>query len=168
MKERPTTAERTALTLGGDLPTGRIGYGAMRLTGPALWGPYPDRAAGIAVLREAVDAGVGLIDTADVYGPHSNELLIREALHPYPEDLVIATKGGFVRGGRDLSTISAIGNPQYLRSPPTLSARRLGRRPDRPLLPAQRLRAGRVLRGPGRHPRGARQRARSGTSASPT
>lgn len=126
MKERPTTAERTALTLGGDLPTGRIGYGAMRLTGPGLWGPYPDRAAGIAVLREAVDAGVGLIDTADVYGPHSNELLIREALHPYPEDLVIATKGGFVRGGRDLSTISAIGNPQYLRQSAHLSARRLG------------------------------------------
>ena len=63
---------RTTLTLGGDLTTGRIGYGARRLTGPGLWGPYPDRQAGIALLREAVDAGVTLIDTADVYGPHTN------------------------------------------------------------------------------------------------
>jgi aryl-alcohol dehydrogenase-like predicted oxidoreductase len=98
-------AERTAITLGGDLRIGRVGYGAMRLTGTQLWGEYPDRDGGIALLRQAVEAGVNLIDTADVYGPHTNELLIREALHPYPEDLVIATKGGFVRGGLDFSTI---------------------------------------------------------------
>jgi pyridoxine 4-dehydrogenase len=118
--------ERAMLTIGGDLRTGRIGYGAMRLTGPDVWGEYPDRAAGIALLRQAVEAGVTLIDTADVYGPHTNELLIRDALYPYPEHLVIATKGGFVRGGREFSTVDAIGNPQYLRQCVYLSARRLG------------------------------------------
>jgi pyridoxine 4-dehydrogenase len=119
-------AEQTMITLGGELRVGRIGYGAMRLTGPDLWGEYPDRDGGIALLRKAVEAGVTLIDTADVYGPHSNELLIRDALYPYPESLVIATKGGFVRGGRELSTIDAIGNPNYLRQCVYLSARRLG------------------------------------------
>jgi pyridoxine 4-dehydrogenase len=114
------------ITLGGDLKVGRIGYGAMRLTGPDLWGEYPDHDGGIALLRQAADAGVTLIDTADVYGPHSNEQLIRDALHPYPEDLVIATKGGFVRGGREFSTVDAIGNPNYLRQCVYLSARRLG------------------------------------------
>jgi aryl-alcohol dehydrogenase-like predicted oxidoreductase len=120
---------RTAIRLGGDLEVGRIGYGAMRLTGPNLWGDYPDREAGIALLRQAVEAGVSLIDTADVYGPHTNELLIREALHPYPEYLVIATKGGFVRGGPvgDRPTlIDAVGNANYLRQCAYLSARRLG------------------------------------------
>lgn len=105
---------------------GRVGYGAMRLTGADLLGDYPDRDGGIALLRGAVDAGVTLIDTADVYGPHSNETLIREALHPYPEGLVIATKGGMVRGGRELSTFDAVGNPNYLRQCAYLSARRLG------------------------------------------
>jgi len=114
------------ITIGGDLRAGRIGYGAMRLTGPDLWGDYPDRDAGIALLRQAVEEGVTLIDTADVYGPHSNELLIRDALHPYPEHLVIATKGGFVRGGRDMSTVAAIGNPNYLRQCAHMSVRRLG------------------------------------------
>jgi aryl-alcohol dehydrogenase-like predicted oxidoreductase len=78
------------------------------------------------LLRAAVEAGVSLIDTADLYGPHSSETLIREALHPYPEGLVIATKGGLVRGGRDLSTIDAVGNPNYLRQSAYMSARRLG------------------------------------------
>jgi pyridoxine 4-dehydrogenase len=114
------------ITLGGDLRVGRIGYGAMRLTGPDLWGEYPDRDGGIALLRQAVEAGVTLIDTADAYGPHSNELLIRDALYPYPESLVIATKGGFVRGGRELSTLDAIGNRNYLRQCVYLSAKRLG------------------------------------------
>src|ERR1700761_8996395 len=117
---------RTMITLGGDLTVGRIGYGAMRLTGPDLWGEYPDRDGGIALLRQAGGAGVTLIDTADLSGPHSNELLIRDALHPYPADLVIATKGGFVRGGREFSTVDAIGNPNYLRQCAYLSARRLG------------------------------------------
>ncbi len=97
-------ARTTTITLGGDLQVGRIGYGAMRRTGPNQWGEYPDRDGGIALLRQAVEAGVTLIDTADAYGPHTNELLIREALHPYPEYLVIATKGGFVRGGLGYST----------------------------------------------------------------
>lgn len=117
---------RTTITIGGDLRVGRVGYGAMRLTGPDLFGDCPDRDAAIALLREAVQAGVTLIDTADVYGPHSSELLIREALHPYPEDLLIATKGGMVRGGRDLSTLDAVGNPSYLRQCAYMSARRLG------------------------------------------
>ncbi|MFJ1761222.1 aldo/keto reductase [Amycolatopsis sp. NPDC088138] len=104
----------------------RIGYGAMRLTGPGHWGDYPDREAGIKLLRQVVDAGVTLIDTADVYGPHTNELLIREALHPYPEHLLIATKGGFVRSGPEISTIAALGHRQYLRQSAKLSARRLG------------------------------------------
>src|ERR1700676_1047492 len=78
---------RDLITLGGDLQVVRIGYGAMRLTGPNLWGEYPDHDGGIALLRQAVEAGVTLIDTADMYGPHSNELLIREALYPYPGHL---------------------------------------------------------------------------------
>lgn len=107
-------------------PGPRVGLGAMRLTGPRLWGEYPDRDAAIRFLRDAVEAGVRMIDTADVYGPHTNETLIREALHPYRKDLLIATKGGFVRGGPDFSTIAAIGNPNYLRQAAVLSARRLG------------------------------------------
>jgi pyridoxine 4-dehydrogenase len=119
-------ARPITITLGGDLQVGRIGYGAMRLAGPDLWGDYADRDSGLALLRHAVEAGVSLIDTADMYGPHSNELLIRDALHPYSEQLVIATKGGLVRGGRELSTIEAIGNANYLRQCAYMSARRLG------------------------------------------
>ncbi|MFI6346700.1 aldo/keto reductase [Streptomyces sp. NPDC050560] len=112
--------------LGGKVLAGRVGFGAMRLTGPGLWGTYEDRAGGIALLRQAVEEGAALVDTADVYGPHSNELLIREALHPYPEHVVVATKGGLVRGGRPLETIGAVGNPAYLRQSARMSARRLG------------------------------------------
>jgi aryl-alcohol dehydrogenase-like predicted oxidoreductase len=122
-------ARATTITLGGDLRVGRIGYGAMRLTGPNLWGEYADRDGGIALLRQAVEAGVTLIDTADVYGPHTNELLIRDAVHPYPGHLVIATKGGFVRGGpvgARPTLIDAVGNANYLRQCAYLSARRLG------------------------------------------
>jgi pyridoxine 4-dehydrogenase len=114
------------IELGDDLRVGRIGYGAMKLTGKQVWGPYPDHDAAIRVLRGVVDAGITLIDTADVYGPHSNELLIHEALHPYPDDLVIATKGGFVRGGYDYSTLDAVGNVNYLRQSANMSAQRLG------------------------------------------
>jgi pyridoxine 4-dehydrogenase len=85
--------------LGGDLSVGPIGYGAMQLTGPKVWGDYPDHDGGVALMRAVVAEGVTFIDTADVYGPHSNEELIREALYPYPDEPVIATKGGFVRGG---------------------------------------------------------------------
>ncbi|MGI5159880.1 aldo/keto reductase [Microbispora sp. CA-102843] len=114
------------VTIGGDLTVRRIGYGAMRLTGPRVWGDYPNRSRAMGVLRAAVERGVNLIDTADVYGPHSNEELIREALHPYPDDLVIATKGGFVRGGPDYSDLGAVGNRNYLRQAAHMSLRRLG------------------------------------------
>lgn len=117
---------RGQVTIGGDLTVGNIGYGAMQLTGPKVWGEYPDRDQGIALLRQVADEGVTYIDTADVYGPHSNEELIREALHPYPEDLVIATKGGFVRGGPEYSDMSAVGNKEYLRQAAYMSLRRLG------------------------------------------
>jgi pyridoxine 4-dehydrogenase len=114
------------VTIGGDRTVGRIGFGAMQLTGPRVWGEYPDRARGVDLLREVVEAGVTFIDTADVYGPHSNEELIREALRPYPDDLVIATKGGFVRGGPEYRDMSAVGNKQYLRQAAYMSIRRLG------------------------------------------
>ena len=87
------------LTIGADLVVNRLGYGAMQLTGAGVWGEYPDRDAAVALLRHVVDAGVTFIDTADAYGPHTNETLIHDALSPYPADLVIATKGGFIRGG---------------------------------------------------------------------
>jgi hypothetical protein len=85
--------------IGGNLTVGSIGYGAIQLTGPKVWGEHPDQDNGVALLRGAVAEGVAFIDTADVYGPHSNEQLIREALHAYPEHVVVATKGGFVPGG---------------------------------------------------------------------
>ena len=121
-----TTTNAGQITIGGELSVHRIGYGAMKLTGDQVWGPYPDHDHAIRVLRGVVEAGINLIDTADVYGPHENELLIKDALHPYPEGLIIATKGGFVRGGFDYSTLDAVGNPNYLRQSARLSARRLG------------------------------------------
>ncbi|GAC1429557.1 MAG: aldo/keto reductase [Thermoanaerobaculia bacterium] len=86
-----------SFSIGGDLSVNRLGFGAMRITGAGVFGPPRDRNEAIAVLRRAVDLGVNLIDTAESYGPHVSEELIAEALHPYPEDLVIATKGGFDR-----------------------------------------------------------------------
>ncbi|HEY6395913.1 MAG TPA: aldo/keto reductase [Solirubrobacteraceae bacterium] len=86
-------------TIGGDLQVQRLGFGAMRITGQGIWGEPPDTAEGRRLLRRVVDAGVNLIDTADSYGPAVSENLIAEALHPYTEDLVIATKGGFTRPG---------------------------------------------------------------------
>src|SRR3984885_1085408 len=119
-------APSPTVTIGDDLTVGAIGYGAMQLTGPKVWGEYPDHDKAIGLLREVVTQGMTYIDTADVYGPHSNEELIREALHPYPEDLVIATKGGFVRGGPEYSDMSAVGNKYYLRQAALMSMRRLG------------------------------------------
>jgi hypothetical protein len=115
-----------AVTIGSDLVVNRLGYGAMRLTGAGMWGDFPDRDAGIALLRHVVDSGVTFIDTADAYGPHTNEALIHDALHPYPDDLVIATKGGFIRGGPDYADFGAVTNREYLRQCAYLSARRLG------------------------------------------
>jgi pyridoxine 4-dehydrogenase len=86
-------------SIGGDLTVNRLGFGAMRITGPGIWGWPPDRENAKKVLRRAIELGVNFIDTADAYGPETSELLIAEALHPYPNDLVIATKGGLTRPG---------------------------------------------------------------------
>lgn len=88
-----------SITIGGDLTVRRMGYGAMRLTGPGIWGWPQDRENAIRVLRRAIELGVTFIDTADAYGPDTNEELIAQALHPYPQELAIATKGGNVRPG---------------------------------------------------------------------
>ncbi len=124
--DEPEVRSVGRVAIGGDLSVGPIGYGAMRLTGPKVWGEYPDHDGGVALLREVVAHGVTFIDTADAYGPHFNELLIREALHPYPDDFVVATKGGLVRGGPELSDMSAVGNPMYLRQAAQMSRHRLG------------------------------------------
>jgi aryl-alcohol dehydrogenase-like predicted oxidoreductase len=110
--------------LGGDLPVHRLGFGAMRITGKGIWGPPDDRDEAIAVLRRAVELGINLIDTAESYGPHVSEELIREALHPYPEGLVIATKGGLDRPGPDEWVPD--GRPERLREELEGSLRRLG------------------------------------------
>jgi pyridoxine 4-dehydrogenase len=94
-----SAAAAGTFTLGGDLTVHRMGYGAMRITGPGIWGPPADNAAALAVLRRAIELGVNLFDTADSYGPGTSESLIAEALYPYPRDLVIATKGGWERPG---------------------------------------------------------------------
>lgn len=122
----PRTGRAARPLLEGLPPLRPIGFGAMRLTGPQVWGPYPDEAGGVALLRALLDEGVNYIDTADVYGPHTNEELIRRALHPYPAELVIASKGGFVRGGFDYASLGSVGNPKYLRQALTGSLRRLG------------------------------------------
>jgi len=102
----------------------RLGFGAMRLTGKGIWGEPEDRAECVRVLRRAVELGVDLIDTADSYGPYVSEEIIREALHPYPEELLIATKAGLVRHGPDEWV--AVGRPEYLRQEVEMSLRRLG------------------------------------------
>ena len=99
--------------LGGELSVCRLGFGAMRLTGEGVWGPPKDRPAALAVLRRAVELDLNFIDTADSYGPNVSEELIAEALHPYPADLVIATKGGWNRPGPNQWTHDA--TPAYLR-----------------------------------------------------
>ena len=94
-----TASAAGELTLGGDMTVRRLGYGAMRITGEGIWGEPEDRDGAIAVLRKVVELEVNFIDTADSYGPNVSEELIAEALHPYPDDLVIATKGGLTRPG---------------------------------------------------------------------
>jgi pyridoxine 4-dehydrogenase len=106
------------------LPVVRLGFGAMRLTGVGIWGPPEDHDEAIRVLRRAVELGITLIDTADSYGPEVSEELIHEALYPYPNDLVIATKAGQVRTGPD--EWYAVGRPEYLRQEAEMSLRRLG------------------------------------------
>lgn len=96
---KTTAAASGTFRLGGDLPVHRLGFGAMRITGKGVWGPPEDRDECIRVLRRAIELDTTLIDTAESYGPHVSEDLIAEALHPYPSNLVIATKGGFDRPG---------------------------------------------------------------------
>ncbi|MCW2886531.1 MAG: aldo/keto reductase [Streptosporangiaceae bacterium] len=122
LNARPA-AESGVFSIGGDLPVNRLGFGAMRITGPGVWGEPTDRDEAIRVLRRAAELGVTLIDTADSYGPHVSEELIAEALHPYPEDLVIATKGGLTRQGPDLW--APVGRPEYLHQQVEMSLRRL-------------------------------------------
>lgn len=112
------------LALGGELPVRRLGYGSMRLTGSGVWGFPADREGAKAVLRRALELGVEFIDTADAYGPESSELVIAEALRPYPDGLVIATKGGSTRQGP--SRWSPDGRPEHLRAACEASLRRLG------------------------------------------
>jgi pyridoxine 4-dehydrogenase len=110
-------------TIGGDLKVYRLGFGTMRITGEGIWGPPANIPEAIATLRRALELGINLIDTADSYGPEVSELLIAEALYPYPKDLVIATKGGFVRPGPFQWVPD--GRPQHLREALEGSLRRL-------------------------------------------
>jgi aryl-alcohol dehydrogenase-like predicted oxidoreductase len=120
---KPGAAASGTFGLGGDLAVHRLGYGAMRITGPGIWGEPRDPKEAIRVLRRAVDLGVNFIDTADSYGPEVSERLIAEALHPYPKGLVIATKGGLTRSGP--GEWAPVGRPEYLRQCVEMSLRRL-------------------------------------------
>jgi pyridoxine 4-dehydrogenase len=119
----PSLATNSVWKLGGDLPVNRLGFGAMRLTGEGIWGWPPDRNNALKVLRRAVELGVNLIDTADAYGPEVSELLIAEALHPYPRGLIIATKGGNTRPGPGQWVPD--GRPEYLKGCVDKSLKRL-------------------------------------------
>jgi pyridoxine 4-dehydrogenase len=110
--------------IGGDLPVVRLGYGAMQIPGPGVWGEPRDHDEVIRVLRRALELGVTFIDTADSYGPEVSERLIHEALHPYPDDLVIATKAGFMRPGPGRWEMN--GKPEYLKAQAEKSLRLLG------------------------------------------
>jgi aryl-alcohol dehydrogenase-like predicted oxidoreductase len=135
MTAHPAKAVPGTFLLGGERSVNRLGYGAMHLTGYGMWGPPADERNAIQVLRHAVyELGINFIDTADSYGPGDNEEIIRKALHPYPEDLVICTKGGMLRSGKldwihdapGAPYIQPLGDPRYLRQQVELSLRRLG------------------------------------------
>jgi pyridoxine 4-dehydrogenase len=123
MSEQPTAAAAGTIGIGGDLTVNRMGFGAMRITGRGIWGQPRSREQAQATLRRAVELGVNFIDTADSYGPDVSETLIAEALHPYPDDLVIATKGGLLRPGR--GRWDPDGRPEHLRDACEGSLRRL-------------------------------------------
>jgi pyridoxine 4-dehydrogenase len=114
MSDTPTAAAAGTIPIGDDLSVNRLGFGAMRITGPGIWGPPADHDEAVQVLRRAVELGVDFIDTADSYGPDVSEELIAEALFPYPEGLVIATKGGFLRPGP--GNWKPDGRPEHLRA----------------------------------------------------
>src|SRR5437764_7614652 len=118
-----TSKSEETFLLGGDLLVNRLGFGAMRLTGEGIWGWPPDRENALKVLRRAIELGVNLIDTADAYGPETDELLIAEALYPYPKGLVIATKGGQIRPGPTQWVPK--GDPEYLKQCVDKSLKRL-------------------------------------------
>jgi len=120
---RATAHSSGTIGIGGDVTVHRMGFGAMRITGPGIWGDPPDRDVAKAVLRRVVELGVNLIDTADSYGPAVSEELIAEALHPYPDDLVIATKGGLERSGPGEWPVN--GRPEHLKQVCDDSLRRL-------------------------------------------
>jgi pyridoxine 4-dehydrogenase len=129
-KNKPETQQRQELAskagelmIGNHLPVTRLGFGAMRITGKGIWGEPADRAGAVQVLRRAVELGINFIDTADSYGPSVSEEIIAEALHPYPANLVIATKGGFERPGPNRWVEN--GRPEHLRSACEGSLRRL-------------------------------------------
>jgi aryl-alcohol dehydrogenase-like predicted oxidoreductase len=117
-------ATNPTFTLGGDLTVNRLGFGAMRITGEGIWGWPPDRQNALKILRRAIELGVNLIDTADAYGPETSELLIAQALHPYPNGLVIATKGGLTRPGPGEWVPN--GRPEHLKQAVEGSLKRLG------------------------------------------
>jgi pyridoxine 4-dehydrogenase len=123
MTSQVTAAAAGTIDLGGDLTINRMGYGAMRITGPGIWGEPPDREQAKAALRRALELEVNFIDTADSYGPEVSEILIAETLYPYPDDLVIATKGGLVRPGP--GRWDPDGRPEHLREACEGSLRRL-------------------------------------------
>ncbi|RXZ81630.1 oxidoreductase [Paenibacillaceae bacterium] len=119
-----TASSSGSFAIGGDLTVNRLGYGAMRLTGPGVWGDPEDPEEAVRVLRRAIELGVNFIDTADSYGPFVADFLIRKALHPYPNDLVIATKAGLTRSGPN--DWRPVGRPEYLRQQLELSLRHFG------------------------------------------
>ena len=122
-EEKVSASSAGEVSFGGELSVHRLGFGAMRITGEGIWGPPRDSAGALAVLRRAVELGVNFIDTADSYGPHVSEELIAKALAPYPEGLVIATKGGWNRPGPDQWTHDA--SPDHLRKAVEGSLKRL-------------------------------------------
>jgi pyridoxine 4-dehydrogenase len=119
-----TAAPSGTFQIGGDLPVVRLGYGTMQLTGDGVWGPPKDHDEAVRVLRRSVELGVTFFDTADSYGPVVAEQLLKEALHPYADDVVIATKAGLTRQGPGVWT--PVGVPAYLRQQAELSLRNLG------------------------------------------
>ncbi len=123
MNAQPGAKAAGTIGIGGDLTVSRLGFGAMRITGPGIWGEPPDRERAQAALRQAVALGVNFIDTADSYGPEVSENLIADTLHPYPDDLVVASKGGLVRPGP--GRWEPDGRPEHLREACESSLRRL-------------------------------------------
>jgi pyridoxine 4-dehydrogenase len=122
-RKEQTVAASGEFVIGGDLPVSRLGFGAMRITGEGVWGPPKDKDEALAVLKRTLELGITLIDTAEAYGPEVSETLIAEALYPYPEGLVIATKGGMLRTGPNQAQPD--GRPQRLRQDLEGSLRRL-------------------------------------------